>query len=76
MTFLYYLLSLLSGFALTLQVDINGAFRYKIVNPILSFLVSFAVGTLGLGLIFFITLLNGSNTLPTIGNIKILVGGC
>ncbi len=70
MTFLYYLLSLISGFALTLQVGINGSFRSKIGNPILSSLVSFAVGTLGLALIFFITLLNGSSTLPTIADIR------
>ncbi len=38
MTFLYYLLSLISGFALTLQVGINGAFRSKIGNPILHLL--------------------------------------
>lgn len=70
MTFLYYLFSLISGFALTLQVGINGSFRSKIGNPILSSLVSFAVGTLGLALVFFITLLNGSSTLTTIAHIK------
>ena len=32
MTILFYLLSLISGFALTLQFGINGALRSKIIN--------------------------------------------
>lgn len=70
MTFIYYLLSLVSGFALTLQVGINGELRSKIGNPILSSLISFAVGALGLAMVFFFTVLNGSSSLPTANNIK------
>lgn len=70
MAFMYYLLSLISGFALTLQVGINGALRSKIGSPILSSLVSFGVGTLGLAVVFFFTILNGSSTLPTTTHIK------
>ncbi|MBU5299296.1 DMT family transporter [Clostridium sporogenes] len=70
MVFIYYLLSLISGFALTLQVGINGVLRFKIGSPILSSLISFGVGTLGLALVFFFTVLNGSSTLPTAIHIK------
>lgn len=70
MAFIYYLLSLISGFALTLQVGINGALRSKIENPILSSLVSFGVGTLGLAFAFFFTILRGSISLPTAAHIK------
>lgn len=67
---MYYLLSLVSGFALSLQVGINGELRSKIGNPILSSLISFGVGTLGLAIVFFITVMNGSSTLQTANNIK------
>ncbi|MBB6713266.1 DMT family transporter [Clostridium gasigenes] len=70
MVFIYYLLSLVSGFALTLQVGINVELRSKIGNPILSSLISFGVGTLGLAIVFFFTVINGSSTLPTANNIK------
>ncbi len=76
MIFIYYLLSLISGFALTLQVGINGVLRSKIGSPILSSLISFGVGTLGLALVFFFTVSNGSSPLPTATHIKIQVGGC
>ncbi|WP_032123406.1 DMT family transporter [Clostridium amazonitimonense] len=70
MVFVYYLLSLVSGFVLTLQAGINGELRSKIGNPILSSLISFSVGTLGLGIVLFFTVINGSSTLPTDNNIK------
>lgn len=70
MVFIYYLLSLVSGFALTLQVGINGELRSKIGNPILSSLISFGVGTLGLAIVFLFTVINSSSILPTVNNIK------
>ena len=70
MVFMYYILSLVSGFALTLQVGINGVLRSKTGNPILSSLISFGVGSLGLAIVLFITVINGSSTLPTANNIK------
>lgn len=70
MVLIYYLLSLISGFALTLQVGINGVLRSKIGNPILSSLVNFGVGTLVLALVFFFTVLNGSSALPSATHIK------
>lgn len=70
MVIIFYLLSLASGAALTLQVAINGALRSKLGNPILSSLISFGVGTLGLTLAFFFTILSSSNSLPTAINIR------
>lgn len=67
---IYYLLSLISGFALTFQVGINGALKLKLGNPLLSSLISFAVGTLGLALVLFLTALNGSSSLPSATSIK------
>ncbi|WP_411168124.1 DMT family transporter [Clostridium sp. MB05] len=80
MIFTYYLLSLIAGFALTLQVGINGGLRLKLENPILSSLISFSVGALGLLVVFIFSLLNGSTTCININNIKnikwwMLMGG-
>lgn len=66
----YYLLSLISGFALTFQVGVNGALRIKLGNPLLSSLISFCVGTLGIGIILSMVSLNSSNSLPSITNFK------
>jgi transporter family-2 protein len=52
MSLLYYLLSFLSGIALTLQAGINGQLREKVGSPILSSLISFAVGMLSLAIVF------------------------
>ena len=70
MVFIYYVLSLVSGFAVTLQVGINGELRSKTGNPILSSLISFGVGTLGLAIVLLFTVINGSTSLPTANNIK------
>ena len=70
MLFIYYVLSLVSGFAVTLQVGINGELRSKTGNPILSSLISFGVGTLGLAIVLLFTVINGSTSLPTANNIK------
>lgn len=70
MVFIYYFLSLISGFALTLQVGINGGLRSIIGNHILSSLISFAVGTLSLAIVFLYTMLTGSSALPDSISIK------
>lgn len=62
MIFLYYLLSLVAGFALTMQSRLNGVLRSKIGNPIISSLTSFGVGTLGLAIVLFFTVMNGSTS--------------
>ncbi len=70
MTLLYYMLSFLSGIALTLQVGINGQLRLKVGSPILSSFISFAVGAIGLGLVFCFTLANDSYTLSGVNTMK------
>lgn len=67
---IYYFLALISGFALTLQVGVNGELRSKIGSPILSSLISFAVGTIVLTITFFFTVLSGSRSLQNFINIK------
>lgn len=67
---IYYFLALISGFALTLQVGVNGELRSKIGSPILSSLISFAVGTIVLTITFFFTVLSGSSSLQNFINIK------
>ncbi|EOR27706.1 hypothetical protein A500_03261 [Clostridium sartagoforme AAU1] len=70
MIFLYYLLSLVAGFALTMQSGLNRVLRSKIGNPIISSLISFGVGTLGLAIVLFFTVINGSTSLNVSNNIK------
>ncbi len=70
MRFIHYFLALISGFALTLQVGINGELRSKIGSPILSSLISFAVGTIVLTITFFFTVLSGSSSAQNFINIK------
>lgn len=70
MRFIYYFLALISGFALTLQVGINGELRSKIGSPILSSLISFAVGTIVLTITFFFTVLSRSSSPQNFINIK------
>ena len=66
----YYLLSLLSGLAVTLQVGINGQLQSDIGSPILSSLISFLVGLIGLCIVFCFTLVNGTYTLSNLSAIK------
>ncbi|HCQ88827.1 MULTISPECIES: DMT family transporter [unclassified Clostridium] len=70
MRFIHYFLALISGFALTLQVGINGELRSKIGSPILSSLISFAVGTIVLTVTFFFTVLSGYSSSQNLINIK------
>lgn len=70
MSLQYYLLSILSGLAVTLQVGINGQLRANLGSPVLSSLISFLVGTIGLCIVFCFTLANGTYTLSTLSNIK------
>ncbi|QIB68761.1 DMT family transporter [Aminipila butyrica] len=64
MTIWYYLLSFISGTALTIQVGVNGQLRNQVESPVLSSLISFAVGTLCLALVFSFFVFNGTYTLP------------
>jgi len=70
MEFIYYLLALVSGLAVTLQVSINGELRTQLGSPILSSLINFVVGAIALGLVLFYTLINGSYVLPGANQIR------
>lgn len=48
MFYLYILLTVVAGVAVTLQVGVNNALRQSINSPVFAALFSFAVGTLGL----------------------------
>jgi len=77
MRFGYYLLALLAGTFLTLQVGINGRLRAGLGNPLLASLISFTVGTLGLAVTFAATLLLGARDalpVPTVRNTQWKIG--
>lgn len=48
MFYLYILLTVVAGVAVTLQVGVNNALRQSLNSPVFAALFSFAVGTLGL----------------------------
>lgn len=48
MPYLYILLAIVAGVAVTLQVGVNSALRQSINSPIFAAFISFAVGTMGL----------------------------
>lgn len=78
---LYYLLSLIAGTVVTFQVVVNSQLRDKVGSPLLSSLISFAVGTLSLLLIYWIRVSRDTEVLPNydqMRNLKIwmFAGGC
>lgn len=79
MSLFYYLLSFLSGLALTWQVGINGQLREKIGNPVLASLISFTTGALTLAVALGVLLLSGGTTLKSnlFGDVRwwMLTGG-
>jgi transporter family-2 protein len=58
--FIYYLLALLSGTFLTLQVGVNGRLRAGLGSPVLASLISFTVGSLGLAVTYAAAALLGA----------------
>jgi transporter family-2 protein len=48
MTYLYIVLAVLAGVAVSIQIGVNNALRFILGNPILAAFSSFAVGTVGL----------------------------
>ncbi len=70
MRIIFYLLSVISGIALTTQVGINGRLRFFVESPVLASAISFAVGTLGLAAVYFITVLYKVQPIPSLAGIK------
>ncbi len=64
MNLIYYLLSLISGTFLTIQVSLNGKLRTAMGSPIFASLISFAVGTAGLAAALAFTLVSRSQPAP------------
>ncbi|MBP2661768.1 MAG: hypothetical protein H6Q69_4800 [Firmicutes bacterium] len=62
----YYLLSLISGAALTTQVGINGKLLSNVGSPVLTSFISFFVGTLGLAIAYIIAVYYGIQSVPTL----------
>lgn len=49
----FYLLSLLAGIAVAVQTGVNSQLRNDTNNPVLTALLSFAIGTVALAIIYF-----------------------
>ena len=62
MNFMYYLLSFLSGTAISTQAAINGKLLSSLASPLLTSTVSFAVGTAGLFATYLIAVKLGLHT--------------
>jgi bacterial/archaeal transporter family-2 protein len=64
MKIVYYLLSVIAGVAVAFQTGVNSQLRTDTNNPILTALISFAVGTVAL-LILYFTFFRQSPTFPS-----------
>ena len=67
---IYYVLSILSGLALTLQAGLNGQLREKFGNPVISSLISFFVGTIVLLFVYIFLVANKTYSFPKTENIS------
>ena len=66
MNFTYYLLSFLSGAAISTQAAINGKLSLSLASPLLTSIVSFAVGTLGLFAAYLLAVKSGLQSSPSL----------
>lgn len=69
MNFMYYLLSFLSGTAISTQAAINGKLLSSLGSPLLTSTVSFAVGTAGLFATYLIAVTSGWQNSPSLHHI-------
>ncbi|MDP4092672.1 MAG: DMT family transporter [Bacillota bacterium] len=67
MNLIYYFLSFISGAGVTLQAGVNNRLKSGLGDPILTSLVSFIVGTMGLAAAFVINIISGAQTVPGTG---------
>jgi transporter family-2 protein len=61
----FLLFAAAAGVALTLQLGVNNRLREGLENPILTALVSFAIGAVGIVAYLLLSLWNGSYAMPT-----------
>lgn len=69
MNFMYYLLSFLSGTAISTQAAINGKLLSSLASPLLTSTVSFAVGTVGLFVTYLIAVKLGLQNSPSLHHV-------
>lgn len=61
---LYYILAVVAGMTLTSQVGVNGKLLAYTGGPLLTSLLSFFVGTVGLGLVYLLSVFAGWQAAP------------
>ncbi|MCR6544042.1 DMT family transporter [Dehalobacterium formicoaceticum] len=64
-TIIYYLVSFLAGATAIIQAGVNGQLKTAVGGPVLASLISFFVGTLTLGIVFTVSVINGYQLLPS-----------
>lgn len=70
MNFIYYLMSVMAGVAMTTQGGVNGNLRRIVESPYLTALISFSVGTIALMLVNFALALSAGQTSSFTANLK------
>ena len=68
MKYLFYLLPILCGLAITTQASVNSQLRISIQNPFAAAVISFAVGTV----VLFFVLLSVRQGFPSVSELKAL----
>ncbi len=69
MNFLYLILAFLSGVASTTQALVNTKLMFHLGSPILSSFINFVIGTLVLAIIYLFSVLNRTETIPSISHV-------
>lgn len=69
MNFMYYLLSFLSGTAISTQAAVNGKLVASLASPLLTSTVSFAVGTAGLFAAYLLAVTLGWQNSPSLHHV-------
>ncbi|WP_018248424.1 DMT family transporter [Orenia marismortui] len=70
MKLIYYLLPFIAGAGITIQVGLNSKLGNFINSPTLASLISFIVGSLGLGTTFIINVVSKNDSLASLQNLK------
>lgn len=68
MNFLYFILAFLAGTASTTQALANTKLMFGIGSPILTSFINFATGSLALAVIYMISVVQKTDTIPSIHN--------
>ena len=63
---IYYILPLIAGAGMTMQIGLNTKLRLEIGSPMMASLISFFMGTVSLGIVLLINVLYGGEIAPSI----------